>query len=81
MRSGGADHLEVRQRPWGVLVLSDCVDPATAGRVARRLTQAFGHDQDAWIIAFLLLREGWDAPLAELAPVVAALVPDQEVAA
>jgi hypothetical protein len=58
---------------WEQLRLDD-LETATARRLAvGRLRAAFGRDLDAWSLAFLLLREGWDLPLAEIPVVVAAL--------
>jgi hypothetical protein len=58
---------------WEELHLDD-LEAAAARRLAvRRLRAAFGRDGDAWSLAFLLLREGWDLPLANLPSVVAAL--------
>ena len=65
----------------GGVLLDNCLDAATACRGARHLTQAFGHDQDAWTIALLLLREGWNAPLGDLPAIVGALAPAEEVPA
>jgi hypothetical protein len=59
--------------PWEQLHL-ESLQAAAARRLAvRQLRGAFGRDHDAWSLAFLLLREGWDLPLAELPGVVAAL--------
>jgi hypothetical protein len=58
---------------WEELHLDD-LQGAVARRFAvRRLRAAFGRDHEAWSLAFLLLREGWNLPLAELPGVVAAL--------
>jgi hypothetical protein len=55
------------------LHLDDCAEPQHGRTVARELRATFGDDVEAWSLAFLLLREGWDAPLADLPPVIAAL--------
>ena len=68
-------------RSGGGCLLDDCVDAVAAGRAARYLGRAFGQDTDAWTIALLLLREGWDVPLADLPAVVGALAPAEEVPA
>ena len=61
------------QRGLDELHLDDCAELQHGRTVARELRATFGDDVEAWSLAFLLLREGWDAPLAELPPVVAAL--------
>jgi hypothetical protein len=58
---------------WEQLYLDDLQGTAPRRLAARQLRGAFGRDHDAWSLAFLLLREGWDLPLAELPGVVAAL--------
>jgi hypothetical protein len=70
--------------PWPELLLDDLQATASRRLAVRRLRTAFGTDAEAWSLAFLLLREGWELPLAELAPVVDALrthPTDQEVVA
>jgi hypothetical protein len=67
--------------PWEDVMLEDVVETAVLRMVCRRLRAAFRTDQEAWSLALLLLREGWDLPLAELPPVVAALCTPREVAA
>jgi hypothetical protein len=58
---------------WEELHLDD-LQAAVARRFAvRRLRAALGRDHEAWSLAFLLLREGWELPLAEIPGVVAAL--------
>ena len=61
--------------PWDEVHLIDCDDDVHARLAARRLRAQLGTSADAWSIALLLLREGWDAPLAELPPVVGTLIP------
>jgi hypothetical protein len=74
-------------RPWGPRLrweevrLDDCDGTAVLRLASRQLRAAFRADHEAWSLALLLLREGWDLPLAELPPVVAALRTPQEVAA
>jgi hypothetical protein len=66
---------------WEEITLGDCVETAAMRSVCRRLRAAFRTDREAWSLALLLLREGWDLPLIELPPVVAVLRSPQEVAA
>jgi len=66
---------------WPHLHLNDCTDPDTAQQAAIHLTRRLGTAPDPWTLAWLLLRDGWDTPLADLPAVIAALQPDTEVAA
>ena len=66
---------------WPHLHLDDCSYPDTAHHVALQLTRRLGTAPDPWNLAWLLLRDGWDTPLADLPAVIAALQPDTEVAA
>jgi hypothetical protein len=61
------------QGDLGELYLQDCVERHRARAAARELRARFGGDLEAWSLAFLLLREGWEAPLADLPAVVATL--------
>jgi hypothetical protein len=58
---------------WEQVHLDDLQAAGPRRLAVRRLRAAFGRDPEAWSLAFLLLREGWDLPLAELPGVVAAL--------
>jgi hypothetical protein len=58
---------------WEQLHLDDLNAAVPRRLAARGLRAAFGRDHEAWSLAFLLLREGWGLPLAQLASVVAVL--------
>ncbi len=63
--------------PWESLELADCEQQVDARTAVRRLRAGLGTGADAWGIALLLLREGFDGPLAELPAVVGTLLPPQ----
>lgn len=77
-RRGGSGRSEAdgspRRHAWDRLALRDGVEEAAARAASRGLRRELGHDPEAWSIAWLLLREGWDAPLAALVPVVGTLI-------
>jgi hypothetical protein len=58
---------------WEQLDLESLQAAGPRRLAVRRLRAAFGRDHEAWSLAFLLLREGCDLPLADLPSVVAAL--------
>ena len=66
---------------WEDLELAGCAEAPSRRLAVRRLREAFSADEEAWSLAWLLLREGWDLPLAVLPSVVASLRAEEGVAA
>jgi hypothetical protein len=66
---------------WEELELAGCAEAPSRRLAVRRLRAAFGTDEETWSLAWLLLREGWDLPLAALPGVIEALRPQREAAA
>jgi hypothetical protein len=64
---------------WEELELAGCAEAPSRRLAVRRLRDAFGADAEAWSLTWLLLREGWDLPLAVLPSVVASLRPEEGV--
>jgi hypothetical protein len=65
---------------WEELELAGCAEAPSRRLAVRRLRDAFGtDDEEVWSLAWLLLREGWDLPLAVLPSVVASLRPEEGV--
>jgi hypothetical protein len=58
---------------WEQLDLESLQAAGPRRLAVRRLRAALGRGHEAWSLAFLLLREGWELPLAEIPGVVAAL--------
>jgi hypothetical protein len=64
---------------WEELELAGCAEAPSRRLAVRCLRDAFGTDEEAWSLAWLLLREGWELPLAVLPSVVARLRVEEEV--
>lgn len=69
------------EQRWPLVTLAGCREPQAAANVAGQLTRHLGADTDAWTLAWLLLRDGWETPLAGLPAVVGTLQPAPAVAA
>jgi hypothetical protein len=65
---------------WEELELAGCAEAPSRRLAVRRLRAAFGTDEEAWSLAWLLLREGWAVPLAVLPSVVASLRVEENAA-